>query len=234
MYERPKRHRFPVSIISHTVWLYHRCIHSFRDIKEQMAYRGLILSHETVRTWCNKFSQHFKDVIRKRERKPNDKWHLDEMTIRINGENYILWRAVDSEGYELDVLLQKRKNKKAAIRFLSKLLGSYLEPRVIITAKLNSYKKPIRYICPGAEHRCHKRLNNRVENAHQPTRRREKILIKFKSPKAAQCTLSLMDKVRNLFAIDVGRYTNKASVQRQAFEVAKTIWDQTAQKILAA
>ena len=145
MNQRPKRYRFPVSIISHTVWLYHRFNHSFRDIKEQMAYRGIILSHETVRTWCNKFSLHFKDVLKKRERKPNDKWHLDEMVMRINGENYILWRAVDSEGYELDVLLQKHRNKKAAIRFLSKLLGSYPSPRVIVTDKLNSYKKPIRY-----------------------------------------------------------------------------------------
>jgi len=99
----PKRHRFPVSIISHVVWLYHRFNHSDRDIKEQMAYREIILSHETIRSWCYKFSSHFKDVIKKQERNTKDKWHLDEMTIRINGEYFVLWRAVDSDGYELDI-----------------------------------------------------------------------------------------------------------------------------------
>ena len=140
----PKRHRFPVSIISHVVWLYHRFNHSYRDIQEQMAYRGIILSHETIRSWCYKFASHFKEVIKKKERRPKDKWHLDEMTIRINGEYFVLWRAVDSDGYELDVFLQKRKNKKAAVRFLTRLLGSYPAPRVIITDKLRSYIKPIR------------------------------------------------------------------------------------------
>lgn len=105
------------------------------------------------------------------------------MTLKINGEMFILWRAVDSEGHELDVFLQKRRNKKAAIRFLSRLLGSYLAPRVITTDKLKSYNKPIKFMCPTVDHRSHKRLNNRAENAHQPTRRKEKCLIKFKSPR---------------------------------------------------
>jgi putative transposase len=119
-----KRHRFPLSIISQAVWLYHRFNHSYRDIQEQLAFRGIILSHETVRDWCMKFADHFKDVIKKRERKPGDKWHLDEMTVKINSEPFVLWRAVDEEGIELDVFLQKRRNKKAAIRFLSRLLKS--------------------------------------------------------------------------------------------------------------
>src|SRR3989338_3675072 len=104
------------------------------------------------------------------------------MNIKINGQTFILWRAVDSEGYELDVFLQKRRNKKAAIRFLSRLLGCYPAPRVIVTDKLKSYIKPIKIMCPHTDHRTHKQLNNRVENAHQPTRRKEKGLIKFKSP----------------------------------------------------
>ena len=86
----PKGHRFPVSIISHVVWLYHRFNHSYRDIQEQMAYRGIILSHETIRSWCYKFASHFKGVIKKQECRPKNKWHLDEMTIRINGEYFIL------------------------------------------------------------------------------------------------------------------------------------------------
>ena len=126
----------------------------------------------------------------------------------------MLWRAVDSEGQELDVLLQKRRNKKSAIRFLTRLLGCYPSPKVIVTDKLKSYIKPIRQMCPTTEHRSHKGLNNRAENAHQPTRGKEKSLIKFKSPQGVQNTLSLMGKVRNIFAIDVGRYTKNAEEQR--------------------
>lgn len=198
----PKGHRFPVTIISYVVCLYHCFNHSYRDIQEQMAYRGIILSHETIRSWCYKFSSHFKNVIKKQGFRPKDKWHLDEMTIRINGEYFVLWRAFDSDGYELDVFLQKSKNKKAAIRFLTRLLGSYPAPRVIITDKLRSYIKPMRSMCSKTNHRSHKGLNNRVENAHQPTRKKEKITIKFKSPQWIQNTLLLMGKIRNIFAVE--------------------------------
>ncbi len=215
MHKTPKRHRFSVSIISHVVWLYHRFNHGYRDIQEQIAYRGIILSHETIRSWCYKFASHFKEVIKKQERKLKDKWNLDEMTIRINGEYFVLWRAVDSDGYELDVFLQKRKNKKAAIRFLTRLLGSYPAPRVIVTDKLRSYMRPIRSMCSKTDHRSHKGLNNRVENAHQPARKKEKITIKFKSPQGVQNTLSLMGNIRNIFAVDVGRYTQNATNQNQ-------------------
>ena len=163
----------------------------------------------------------YKAVLKKRELKPKDKWYLDEMTIRIHGEYFVLWRAVDSGGYELDVFLQKRKNKKAAIRFLTRLLGNYPTPRVIVTDKLRSYIKPIRSMCSKSDHRSHKDLNNRVENAHQPTRRKEKITIKFKSPQGVQNTLSLMGKVRNIFSIDVGRYTKNATDQRSSFAIAR-------------
>lgn len=230
----PKRHRFPVSIISHAVWLYHRFNNSYRDIQEQMAYRGIILNHKTVRFWCYKFASNFQNIIRKRECKPDDKWHLDEMNVKINGEVFILWRAIDFESHELEVLLQRRCDKKSAIRFLTRLLGNYPIPRVIITDKLKSYIKPIKHMCPKTDHRSHKGLNNRVENAHQPTRRKEKILIKFKHPNSVQSTLSLMGKVRNIFAVDVGRYTKNASHKRNSFAVAKSIWDEAAQTILAA
>lgn len=224
----PKRHRFPVSIISQAVWLYHRFNHSFRDVQEQLAFRGIIVSHESIRSWCNKFSKHFRDVIQKPERKPCDKWHLDEMMIKINGEPFILWRAVDAEGYELDVFLQKRRDKKSAIRFLSRLLRNNPAPRVMITDKLRSYIKPIKFMLPNTEHRSHRGLNNCVENAHQPTRRKEKCLIKFKSPQGAQSVLSLMGKVRNVFAVAVGRYTKPVHQRREAFEAAKTLWGEAA------
>lgn len=229
----PKRHRFPLSIINQAVWHYHRFNNSYRDIQEQLLFRGIDVSHETIRNWCLKFAPHFKDVIQKRERKPSDKWHLDEMTITMNGKSYVLWRAVDSEGFELDIFLQKPRDKKAAIRFLTRLLKSHPEPRVIVTDKLRSYKKPIKYMCPKTEHRTHKRLNNRVENAHQPTRRKEKCLIKFKSPSGAQSLISLMGKVRNIFSVEVGRYTKKASDRRLAFVAAKAIWLEAAIQLLS-
>ena len=209
--QNPKRHRFPVSIISQSVWLYHRFNNSYRDIQEQLAFRGIILSHETIRYWCIKFASHFKDGIKKRERKPRAKWHLDEMTVKINGEPFILWRALDHEGIELDVFLQKRRDKKSAIRFLSRLLRTCPAPRIMITDKLRSYKKPIKFMCPKTQHRCHKRLNNRVENAHQPTPRKEKCLIKFKSAPGVQKLLSLMGKLRNIFSVEGG------SVQKESF-----------------
>jgi len=192
------------------------------------------VSHEAIRGWCLKFSKDFKEVIKKRERKPGDKWHLDEMIIKMNGETFILWRAVDSDGHELDVFLQRRKNKKAAIRFLSRLLGDYPTPRVIVTDKLKSYFKPIRYMMPNSDHRAHKGLNNRVENAHQPTRRKEKCLIKFKSPQGLQNTVCLMGKVRNIFSVAVGRYTKSAQEQREAFKKAKEIWNEASQGIICA
>jgi putative transposase len=114
------------------------------------------------------------------------------MSLQINGEPFILWGAVDEDGMELDVFLQKRSNKKSAIRFLSRLLRSYPVPSVIVTDKLKSYNQPIKRMCPKTDHRSHKGLNNRVENAHQPTRRKEKSLIKFKSPRGVQQLLSLM------------------------------------------
>ena len=229
---KPKRYRFPVSIISCAVWQYHRFNLSFRDVQEQLAFRGIIVSHETLRSWCIKFSRSFKEVLQKRERKVSDKWHLDEMSLRINGEPFVLWRAVDEDGMERDVFLQKSRNKKAAIRFLSRLLRSNPSPRVIVTDKLKSYNQPIKRMCPKNHHRSHKGLNNRVENAHQPTRRKEKSLIKFKSPKGTQLLLSLMGKVRNLFAVTVNRYKHNAPIRRQNFEAAMFIWNTVASQIL--
>ncbi len=215
------------------MWQYHRFNLSFRDVQEQLAYRGIIVSHETVRKWCLKFSRQFKDTLQKRERQVSDKWHLDEMSLRINGESFVLWRAVDEHGMELDVFLQKRRNKASAIRLLSRLLQRYPAPRVIITDKLRSYRQPIKRMCPKADHRSHKGLNNRFENAHQPTRRKEKSLIKFKSPRGVQQLLSLMGKVRNLFAVCVNRYKHSSPLRRQLFDAAKSIWDNAASQILS-
>ena len=98
---------------------------------EDLCYRGISVSYETIRAWCTKFSAHFREVIRKRAYKPADKWHLDEMMVKINGQRFILLRAVDAKGYELDIFLQQRRDKKSAHRFLTRLLGSYPATRVI-------------------------------------------------------------------------------------------------------
>jgi len=103
----PKRHRYPASIISLAVWRYHRFNDSYRDISEALAFRVIIVSYESIRRWCIKFASSFCDVIKKRERKPTDKWHMDEMYLTIDGKKFVLWRAVDSTGHELDVFASK-------------------------------------------------------------------------------------------------------------------------------
>jgi putative transposase len=108
------RHRFPAEIISHCVWLYFRFTLSFRDIEEMLATRGVALSYETVREWCLKFGQTYADSLRRRSPRPGDKWHLDEVFLKINGRLHYLWRAVDQDGDVLDILVQSRRDKKAA------------------------------------------------------------------------------------------------------------------------
>jgi putative transposase len=231
---RLRGYRYPVEVIEEAVWQYHRFNSSLRDVSEHLSWRGIEVSHETIRTWSNRFGPHFRDILKKRERSPSDKWHLDEMLVRINGTPFVLWRAVDSEGMELDILLQKRRDKKSAVRFLVRLFHSYPSPRVVVTDKLRSYAHPLRTLCPKADHRAHKGLNNRVENAHQPTRRKEKVLVRFKSPHGAQNTLSLMGKVRNLFSVERGRYTLPAAFQKQAFQRACLIWREAGQSLICA
>jgi putative transposase len=148
------RHRFPAEIISHSVWLYDRFSLSYRDVEELMAERGVTLSVEAVRYWCRKFGQAYANALRHRHPRPGDKWHLDEVFLTIDQERHYLWRAVDQDGHVLDILVQSRRNKKAAKQFFRKLLkGCQYVPRVIITDKLTSYGAAKREILPGVEHR---------------------------------------------------------------------------------
>lgn len=195
-----RRHRFPAEIISHTVWLYFRIALSYRDVEEIMAIRGVSLTYETIREWCLKFGQTFANELRRRRPGPRDKWHLDEMFIKINGNVQYLWRAMDQDGNVLDILVQSRRNKKAAKRFFRKLLkGLQCVPRVIITDKLKSYSAAKAEVMPGVEHRAHKGLNNRAENSHQPTRVREKVMRRFKSAGHAQRFLSAFSVISSHF-----------------------------------
>ncbi len=166
-------YRFPGEVISHAVWLYFRFPLSLRLVEEMLAARGIVVSHETVRQWARKFGQDFANQIRRRLPCAGDKWHLDEVCLMIRGTKHWLWRAVDQNGFVLDVLVQSRRNKQAAKRLLRKLLKRQMRPpRVMITDKLASYSAAKAEVMPSVEHRRHKGLNNRAENSHQPTRRR--------------------------------------------------------------
>jgi putative transposase len=219
---RYARHRFPAEVISYAIWLYFRFPLSLRMVEEMLAARGIEVSHETVRQWALKFGQSLASKIRRRLPAPGDKWHLDEVVISIAGRKHWLWRAVDQHGTVLDILVQSRRNAKAAERLLRKLLKKHGKaPRVMITDKLASYAAAKRIVMPGVEHRQHKGLNNRAENSHQPTRRRERILKRFKSVGLAQRFLPVHDQVGNLFRRPAN--TN-AAAHRQSRAQTFKIW----------
>jgi putative transposase len=216
-------HRFPPEIISHVVWLYFRFPLSLRMVEEMLAARGIIVSHETVRQWARKFGQAFANQIRRRLPHPGDKWHLDEVVITIAGKKHWLWRAVDQDGIVLDALVQSRRDKLAAKRLLRKLLKRQgRPPRVMITDKLASYPAAKRELIPGVEHRRHKGLNNRAENSHQPTRRRERQMKRYKSARQAQRFLSAHDQINNLFHLR--RDHLNATEYRAARAKAFVVW----------
>ena len=193
-------YRYPPEIISHAVWLYFRFPLSLRMVEEMLAARGIVVSHETVRQWARKFGQGYANQIRRRLPCLGDKWHLDEVCLMIRGTKHWLWRAVDQDGFVLDVLVQSRRDKRAAKRLLRKLLKKQCQPpRVMITDKLASYGAAKDEVMPSVEHRRHKGLNNRAETSHQPTRRRERQMKRFKSARQAQCFLSAHDQINNLF-----------------------------------
>ena len=149
-----KGFRFPGEIIAHSVWLYHRFALSFRDVSEMMLERGVIVSHETIRQWCEKFGQTYANALRRRRARPGDKWHLDEVFIKINGKIHYLWRAVDQRGDVLDILVTSRRDANAATRFFRKLLkGLKSVPTMLVTDKLASYGVAHRGLIPSVEHR---------------------------------------------------------------------------------
>src|SRR6201986_4631364 len=194
-------YRYPAEIISYAVWLYLRFPLSLRMVEEMLAARGISVTHETIRQWGLKFGREFANRIRRRAARRGDKWHLDEVVVSFAGKKHWLWRAVDQDGFVLDVLVQSRRDKKATKRLFRKLLKKQgRAPRVLITDKLKSYAAAKREIMPHVEHRQHKGLNNRAENSHQPMRRRERIMKRFKSPRQAQRFLSIHDQIANVFA----------------------------------
>jgi putative transposase len=192
---RRKGFQFPREIIVYAVWAYHRFALSTADVEDLLAERGVIVSREAIRLRVNRFGLHFANCVRRVRPRPNDIWHLDEVVIAIRGKKHWLWRVIDAEGDVLDILVQTRRNAKAAKRFLKRLITQFGEPRVVITDKLRSYVKPIITLVPDADHRAHKGSNNAIEGSHRPTRKREQIIGWFKSNRQAQRFLSAHDQV---------------------------------------
>ena len=196
------RHQFPPDVIRHAVWLYLRFTLSYRDVEELLAERGLEVSYETVRRWVLKFGPLFARNLRRQRPRPTERWHLDEMIVVIGGRRMYLWRAVDSEGEVLDLLVQRRRDTTAAVKLMRNLMKKQgFAPRVLVTDKLRSYSSAKERIGLSAIHEQGLRMNNRAENSHQPVRRRERKLQRFKSPGSAQRFLSSHAAVHNTFNV---------------------------------
>jgi len=220
---RLRGYRFPRSIISYAVWAYHRFALSLRDVEDLLAERGIVVSYETIRAWVGKFGAQIAKHVRTARRQPTDKWHLDEVVITIRGKKHWLWRAVDSNGETLNILMQTRRNARAAKRFISRLIARWGTPRVIITDKLRSYGAALRKLGLVVDHRAHKGLNNRIEGSHRPTRKREKIQGRFKSARQAQGFLTIHDETANLFR--PRRHKMTATTYRQKRADAFRQWE---------
>ena len=227
---RLKGFRYPREIIAYAVWAYHRFALSTADVEDLLAARGVIVSREAIRLWVNRFGQHFANCIRRDRPRANDKWHMDEVVITIRGKKHWLWRAIDADGDVLDILVQTRRNAKAAKRFFQRLVSQFGAPRVVITDKLRSYIKPVKTLAPNADHRAHKDLNNAIEVSHRPTRKREKIFGKFKSHRQAQRFLAAHDQINLIFR--PRRYQLNATSYRHARSDAFSLWaDYTAEMV---
>ena len=158
-------YRFPPEIISYAVWVYHRFCLSFRDVEDLLAERGVTVSYEAIRLWCQKFGPDYARKLKRRQGRLGDIWHLDEVFIRINGQQQYLWRAVDQDGDVIDILVQPRRDQHAAERFFRRLLrGQSKEPLRIITDKLRSYSAAMRTILSGVNHNTERYANNRAES----------------------------------------------------------------------
>jgi len=223
--ERYRRHRFPVKVVEHCVWLYYRFALSYRNIEEMMAKRGVQVTYEAVREWCEKFGSLYAAQLKKQLARIGTKWHLDEMFIKLNGVQHYLWRAVDQSGAVIDILVQSRRDRWATLCFFRKLLlTAERASRVIVTDKLRSYAAAKRLILPNVEYRQSRYLNNRAENSHQPTRVRERQMKRFQSPKQAQRFLSVFESINAPFRLR--RHLLSATRYRLLLERAFHLWNE--------
>ena len=216
-------YRFPPEIIQQAIWLYLRFTLSFRDVEDLLAERGIVVSYETVRRWVNHFGPMIAADLRNRRAKPCRTWHLDEVYLKIAGRMVYLWRAVDGEGEVLDVLVQSKRNKPAALKLMRKLLKKCgFVPDRMITDDLRSYGAAARELGIESRHERGQWRNNRAENSHQPTRRRERKMQRFKSPGSAQKFLSAHAVVYNTF--NAQRHLVSARTHRSLRAEATSTW----------
>ena len=193
-------------VIRLAVMMYIRFPLSLRQVEDLLHERGIDICHETVRFWWNRFGPMFAAEIRKKRSAalrtlPQWRWHLDEVFVRINGETHYLWRAVDHEGEVLEVFATKRRNRRAALKFLKRAMKRYGQPKVIVTDRLRSYRAAMNVIGNAADQECGRWLNNRAENSHQPFRRREGAMSKFRNVKTLQKFASVMASTCSLITL---------------------------------
>ena len=191
-------------VIRLAVMMYIRFPLSLREVEDMLHERGIDICHETVRAWWNRFGPMFAAEIRKKRVAAHRnwtqwRWHLDEVFVRINGETYYLWRGVDHEGEVLEVFVTKKRDCKAALRFLRKAMKRYGRPKAIVTDKLRSYHAAMKVIGNAERQETGRWLNNRAENSHQPFRRRARAIAKFRSAKSLQNFASIHASVHNHF-----------------------------------
>jgi putative transposase len=220
---------FP-EIIRLAVMMYIRYPLSLRQVEDILFERGIDICHETVRFWWNRFGPMFAAEIRKRRvvhhSYSNWRWHLDEVFVRINGETHYLWRAVDHEGEVLEVFATRRWNREAALKFLKRTMKRYGRPKIIVTDRLRSYRAAMNVIGNFSNQECGRWLNNRAESSHQPFRRREGAMSKFKDVKTLQKFGSIHAPFHNHFNLD--RHLNSRSVFKQNRSAALAEWLQLA------
>ncbi len=218
-------------IIRLAVMMYVRFPLSLRQVEDLLHERGIDVSYETVRYWWNRFGPLFAAEIKKRRQadaraSAQWRWHLDEVFVKINGENHYLWRAVDHEGEVLESFVTKKRDRKAALTFLRKIMRRYGSPKVMVTDKLRSYRAAMKQIGIEDRQQTGRWLNNRAENSHQPFRRRERGMGKFRSTKSLQKFVSIHASVHNHFNKE--RHLNNANTFKADRAAALVEWRQLA------
>jgi putative transposase len=218
-------------VIRLAVMMYIRYPLSLRQVEDLLFERGIDICHETVRYWWNRFGPMFAAEIRKRRVQmyrnyPQWRWHLDEVFVKINGKTHYLWRAVDHEGEVLEVFVTKRRDRRAALKFLKRAMKRYGRPRAIVTDRLGSYGAAMKVIGNSGRQVCGRWLNNRAENSHQPFRRREGAMAKFRDVKTLQKFASAHASIHNHFNQERHLYSRQIFKQNRAAALAE--WRQLA------
>ena len=229
-----KSHEFPKEVIGEVVRMYLRYNLSLRDIAEIFLHRGIEMSHEIIRLWNLYYGHKYSSELKKREFRRTQKYHIDEVFLTIKGQLYYAFRAVDEEGHELETLVQKKKDKKAAKRFFKKVLGryEYVPGKIIVTDKLKSYPAALKELAPHKKHISNKSANMRAENSHRPLRKREKGLQRFKSHRHAQMFLTAYMKIINYFC--PRQHLLSADLYRSIMVKRFDIWKEITNQIIVA